>query len=491
MLPWNELKRIIAGWIRWCRLSRAVHWGLRGLALSLGAVFLIALVFVPWHWMSAFDYIVWVFWGSQIGLWSGFIIGFIWPLDTLRLIHSFDRMFGLEERVSTAIEVQTIVVRNLPGKDTLVKGWRDRQLADTLAAAKKVRPNKIKPFKWERKTLAFVYGMGLVLLVFWIVAQPQFNVTDKQRSSTRYLKTEMDLIQTCINEITHSDNLSQAQKDTLSAPYIEAKNKLQNVTTAQQAISVINQAQQKFQALSIPLSETQLQAVQDLGSIIGVTSQSPLSAVGRSLSGRDFTGAGQLLQKLSLKDLSSQDQSIFIEEFKTAGLAIKFTLPSLSQTMTDSAVVLQTGDVSTAQTSLEEAAAFIETLGNQSVSVEIALNAISNLESRKTVILQESIKGTQTVQSDNNNEQISLTPEAGLYQAGSVDNTGYESIYAPQVGEANNNNANLQDNAAANQVPYVDMLSSYNSINNQKIENGSVPEYLAPLVKDYFESISP
>ena len=489
MVQWNELRRILAGWLRWFRFSRAVHWGLRGLAISLGAVFLIGLIFVPWHIMDAFDFIAWVFWGSQIGLWAGFIIGFVWPINHTGMVHSFDRLFGLQERVSTAIEVQNIVVKNLPGKDILVKGWRERQLADTVMSARKIKPNAIKPFKWERKVIAFVYAIGIILAIFWIIAQPQFDLTDRQRSTTQYLKTEIELIQTKINEINAAQNLTQTQKDTLTAPYTDAKNKLQKASSPEQAIKILSQAQQKFYALTVSASETQMLAYQNLGQIIGKTNQSPLKAVGTALSNRDFVNAAQLLQNLQIKNLSPQQKQTLVNEFSSASEQIKFNQTALSQKMSDTVSSLENGNIDSSQSALKEVANLIGTMGNQTASAELAQNAAKDLENRKQVLQAQSEKKTQTSQNAN---AISSTPNASQNKTGiNLDNSSYESVYSPQSGESAAANTEQSGGTNSSQVPYVEIISSYSGTNEQKIQNGSVPGYLVPLVQDYFNSLTP
>ena len=73
-----------------------------------------------------------------------------------------------------------------------------------------------------------------------------------------------------------------------------------------------------------------------------------------------------------------------------------------------------------------------------------------------------------------------------------MDTTHMEQVYSPpDISGATNQGTNGVTNQDQNKMPYIDLLPAYTDANNKAIENGSVPSYLEPLIRNYFSSLAP
>jgi hypothetical protein len=508
MMQWNELKRIIGKWMRWHRFNQAVHWGLRGLALGLAAGVIVTLTQIPRHQINALEYIEWVFLCTQIGWILGFAGGFGWPVNERRLINWFDLIFNLQERVSTAVDVQRIVSRNLAGRDVLVNTWRDRQLNDTLEAARQVKPGKLNPFHWERSVLLLVYSLGFLIVVLWVIAQPQFQITENNRQATLYIKTEIGRMQKQVDDINQSSNLSQAQKDSLSAPLTDAINRLQTVTSPEQAIAVLNQTEEKFLSKSTPPNLKLAQTMLSLGQQLGRTNQSPFMEVGQALNRGDLAKAGQGLQAMDFNKLNTGQRQTAVNELNQAGQNLAFSNPQIGKELQAAAIAVKQGNYQAAQQFLQDAGKTMETTGNQIVESGISKRAATDLHQRQEVVSQAVSKPTPSRQGTA--LALQKTPAGansgspgGTNGTGALNSGSSESIYSPlqpdglaQPGAngqpASPGNGVLSNGTAGeSQVPYIDVLPSYSDAYHRALDNGDVPVYLQPVIRDYFSSLAP
>ena len=502
---WHELKTIIGRWKRWHRTNRAVHWGLRGLALGLLSGFAAILLLLPLHNINALEYIEWVFFCAQGGWFLGFIGGFAWPLNELRTIHWFDQIFGLQERVSTAVEIQRIVTRNMSGKEILLGGWRDRQLYDTVEAAKTIKPGKLNPFQWERPVLLLVYAMGFMIMVLWVYAQPQFQTTDSERQARFYLKTEMDRIQNALNDIKQAKNLTESQKSALSQPFTDAIKRLEKANSPEQAITALNQAEQQFRSMSTPPDNKKTQTLLSMGQQMGKTNESPFGGVGNALSTGDLVTAGQTLEGMDFSKMTQGQRQAAVVEMNQVGQSLKFSNPQISTEMQAAAIALQQGNFKTAQQFLQDAGRTIEQTGSQVVEAQVAKNAAVEMGQRQDYVNQQSAqtspgkKGT-VVAIQKTPGPFNSTPGADSSGGSTVisggGNGSTESVYSPsqtdgssQAAGQRNGNTLQSGSGGTSQVPYVEVLPAYTDAYHKAMDNGDVPVYLQPVIRDYFSAL--
>jgi hypothetical protein len=87
--------------------------------------------------------------------------------------------------------------------------------------------------------------------------------------------------------------------------------------------------------------------------------------------------------------------------------------------------------------------------------------------------------------------------------------TSYEQIYAPQLlggetgpqvglpgsdqpgGEVIGQGPTTPGQPGTSTVPYNEVYSQYEQINNQAIENGNIPAQFMQIIKNYFDSLKP
>src|SRR3990172_3495491 len=127
----TELHQYVSIWLLRWRLKEALVWAVRGLGGGLAAGLGLSLAARLTPFLSLPTLLQW---SLSLAL-GGFALAgagaLFWPRSALAAARTFDRLFALAERVSTALELS-----ERPGD---APAWlRHDQAADALAAAKRV-----------------------------------------------------------------------------------------------------------------------------------------------------------------------------------------------------------------------------------------------------------------------------------------------------------------------------------------------------------------
>ncbi|HEX6034199.1 MAG TPA: hypothetical protein VFY83_07170, partial [Anaerolineales bacterium] len=163
-----ELSQTVHSWIRRFRWQRALIWASRGfilgLALSLGSGFLgiYQAKLLRDEFLTLLISI-----SVLVPLLSG-SIAFLWPIAPLKAARTFDRIFHLQERVSTALELSQ---RPEPGSAEMI----DRQLQDAVTAARRVNPRRDLPLRYNLREGLVSLFLIVLMSVVWFRGETWFN----------------------------------------------------------------------------------------------------------------------------------------------------------------------------------------------------------------------------------------------------------------------------------------------------------------------------
>ncbi|MCS6910713.1 MAG: hypothetical protein NZM11_09135, partial [Anaerolineales bacterium] len=101
----REVDACLSAWLRRLRLRDSVRWAMRGLSVGLTAALSLSLFarLVPWQPLPVLIGLsaVLVLVGAMLGL----TIAYFWPRPRLAAARYFDRILGLAERTSAALEL--------------------------------------------------------------------------------------------------------------------------------------------------------------------------------------------------------------------------------------------------------------------------------------------------------------------------------------------------------------------------------------------------
>ena len=533
MMTITDLSVIFAGWLRWLRLRRAVNGALRGLLLGLAISLCVGLVGLFQARLLRSEFLALV--GAALVIFpiAGALLAGFWPVRRLDAARYFDRVFGLQERLSTALELHLpLHSHEAPGE--LVQ----QQLDDTVAAARKVKPGQALPLRLQARDGLLALILVALLGLTWFRGESFFQAAEQARSVQQAAAAQAEKIQTLITNTQNNPNLTPAQKQAITAPLQQALDQLNDNPSQEASVSTLVSTGQKLQALSSPKADQASQALQAAGSQAAGQSGSPLQSVGQKLAQGDMNSAASQLGQIDPSKLSPAQAGELASQLQDMAQGLAATNPQLAAQLNAAAKALKSGNTAAAQQALQQAAQSMAQAGQQAAFSQAAGQAAQQMQQGAGQMLAAGGSAT-TAQQGQGQPQASTgssqNPQngssgsgsghgqgqgtAGGQAAGSTpiqqgngpggkDQTTYEQIYAPSLlGGNNGQTLNLpssgQNGSVIGQgpvtpstsgqslVPYQQVYSQYDQANQQAIENGSVPLEFMQIIKSYFDSLKP
>ncbi|HEX9029141.1 MAG TPA: hypothetical protein VF823_08200, partial [Anaerolineales bacterium] len=311
-----QLNHILTGWLRWQRVRRAATFALRGLAGGLAADLLVAWIVLPQGRLLPGEFLVWWAALALIGAALAGVTAYLWPVRRLAAARFFDRRFGLQERVSTALQLATPGYISTPGN--LLK----LQQEDALAAAQLVRPRQALPLRFNRSELLLVLLLGLGLALLWSRSQPYFTAATQARQMHQAIVQETARVEDLRQKIQQDQTLTARQKETLAAPLNEAIQQLKQAQTPEQALAILEQSQQQLNSLNPSALQKQVQNLKHSGAQLAQQVGSPLQAAGQKLAAGDIPGTAQALQQIDLAGMSQAEKDALAQQLEQAAQSL-------------------------------------------------------------------------------------------------------------------------------------------------------------------------
>lgn len=517
----NRLSHTLQKWIRRMRLQRAVLWVVRGVAIALALSLLIGGVGLYQAKLLKREFLALVIlFATLIPIAIG-IVAYFWKISPLKAARYFDREFHLDERVSTALELSQADHAN---------EMIQKQLDDALSAARKVHPRRELPLRFKKLDAILILVFAALIGALWFRGDALFAAASHQRQVDVAIAEQQTKIAEMIKAINENDSLSAEQKQALTEPLLQAQQDLKDTKSLEGAVSVLTSTGEKMQALSATQSSQTMQALKESGSSLASQEGSPLGSLGKDLANGNFAKAASDLQNMNLSQMSAEELQKLAEQLDAMAESLASSNPQMAQQLKDAAQKIRAGDLAAAQQALNSAATQMAQVAQQAAAAQAASQAAGQMQSGASQLLAAG--GGQNPQPLANNQAGQNQGGAGggsgsgsapdSNQAGNEANnlpiqqnngagdggeSAYEQIYAPPLlGGAGGDTLGLPTSGDSGDVigaspttatdgqslvPYTDVYSQYNQVNNQAIENGDVPSQFMELIKNYFSSIQP
>jgi hypothetical protein len=540
MLSITDLSQTLNAWIRRLRLQRALTWALRGLIIGLALSLTVGSLGLYQARLLRNEFLTLVLSLSLLTPLLSGLTASLWRIQPLKAARHFDLLFHLEERVSTALELNGHPEHVPPEIIHL-------QLTDAVTASRNVNPSRALPLKLKLReglfALLFVALIGLV----WLRGEMWFTAAQHARAVQHAVEEQSAQIEELIKQIQANENLTEAQKQALTEPLKEAQQALQNNPSLESSVSVLTSTSEKLQALSDPQSQAMSEALKETGNQLSKQDGSPLQPVGQQLAQGNVINAANELANLNVSELSSSEQAQLANQLDALAQSLQSTNPQLASQLSQAAEALRNGDTAAAQQALSNAAQSLAQVGQQIASSQTASQAASQMQQGAGQVLAAGGGGQQANLGGQGNQpgqgqgpgqgsnQSSQTngnggagsgsgSDAGTNPTGSeagsdpiAQNNGpgdggvssYEQIYAPQLlGGEGGPQVNLPPSDQnggdvigqgpitpgdqnPSTVPYNEVYAQYEQINNQAIESGDIPPSFIQIIKNYFDSLKP
>jgi len=534
MTAMADLSPIFDAWLRWLRLRRAVDGALRGLLFGLALSLCVGLVGLFQTRLLRSEFLALVGTALVIFPVAGALLAALWPLRRIDAARYFDRVFGLQERISTALELHS------PGrKDKVPAELVRQQLDDAVAAAKRIRPSQSLPLRLQTREGLLSLILVALLALTWLRGESFFQAAQQARSVQQAATVQAQKIQTLLDKTQNNPDLTPAQKQALAAPLQQALSELNANPSKEASVSTLVSTSEKLQALSSPQAKQAAQAMQAAGNQAAGQAGSPLHSVGQALAQGKILSAATQLGQIDPSKLSPAQAGQLASQLQSMAQALSATDPQLASQLNAAAEALKSGDTAAAQKALQQASQSMAQAGQDAAFSQAAGQAAQQMQQGAGQMLaagggQQPGQGQQGQSQASNGASQATQNGAGSgsgsgheqgqgaasgQQAGSTPiqqgngssssgQTAYEQIYAPsllggngsqtltlpssgQTGTVVGQGPVTPSDPGQSLVPYQQVFSQYDQANQQAIENGSVPLEFMQIIKSYFDSLKP
>lgn len=542
----DELREHITAWSRRARLQRSLALLFFGLACGLGIALLIALASRAFPIMATSTVVVLAVTLAA----AGTLAAFAWPwlrsarTQPIEWARRFDRAFGLQERVSTALEIAEGDI------NTQSELLRNTQRRDTARSLEDVDAKKLLPFKLSRRDALVSLLFVIALVVALALPNPQQQILAQREELRRTITQQIQQMEQARQAIQQSA-LSDEQKKLAMDALDDARRTLEDPnTTPEEALAAINEAQATLDALNDEAARQQAEDLQRAGE--SLSPDELTNNLSNALSNQDFQRAAEEMRNLgndnqSGQPLNEEQMQRAANQLDQLARGVQNSDPQLAQQMRDAAQQMREGNSQQAQQSLEQAAQSMQQTQQQSAASQALDNAQQRAEAARQAIAEQASQqqqsqgqqagapqqGQMSQQAGQQNQQGQQgqqgaaipgeNPQAGSQQSSAVasqsgqpsqgdsrksdDFGSSDEVYAPQRLGSDGTQVVLPDSqgqAAPNAqgrpntapggnstVPYEQVYGDYSQAADDAIQTGQVPAEMRDYVRDYFSSLDP
>lgn len=359
----QELLTILDRWDRRLRLQRSILWTPRGLIFGLGAGILLAAVARLRPFLMPEQVLL----SSGIVLLVGLLttLGVIWlrQSEALATARLFDDLFGMKERVSTALEMAAGGIQS-PNEEIT-----QRLVEDTLQRAGQINPAAYLPLRTRGRDWLIALALAAVLALLIVLPNPQNDVLAEQQIFDATLQEQVESLEDLREQISQNDALDEEiQREMMEALDETIEQLTREEMSQEEAFATLSDLAEEMQqiaeesAAADPEEQARQQALrealQQAAEAMQEGEDQPAAETGEALSESDIQRAQAGLESLaeSVGEMSEAEQQALSEALEAAAQEIGEQDPALAESLQEAADALQEGDTEAAQEALEEAA---------------------------------------------------------------------------------------------------------------------------------------
>lgn len=445
-MPGVDLTQIVQHWARRARLQRSLQLAGLGLASGIGLALLVSLASRVTPLLTRNVLIALSIGLTVIGLLAGLLYPWLRAMrrSTVAWAREFDARFGLNERVSTALELTD---GRIQGKN---EGLRRKQRDDTEQAVGAVDARAQMPLRLSRRDLIVSALFLAALIVVLVLPNPQDRALAEREKMRNTLQQQAQQLEQVKKDIAAS-NLSEAQKNAAVQALEEAQRALTDPnTTPEQALAALNQAQAKLDALQDQATRDAQRDLSQAGQ--SLSSDQLTNALSDSLQNGDYERAADQLRQLGQRDngqpLSPEENQRVAQQLDQMARQVQNSDPAMADQLRDAAQQLREGRTEEAQRSLQQAAQSLEaTAQNASNNQQLEQAGQQAEQTRQTIAqaardAQQAQSQSQAESSGNNsNEQGQAGQTSSETQSAQAGASGQQDGQAGQTaagGQAEN-----------------------------------------------------
>ncbi len=402
----DALNGIVRAWDRRLRAQKTLVWLPRSVipGLILGLVMLLIARTRPFLANEQIVMITAV--AVLLGIATMLLVVWLRPRSNLEAARSFDVMFNLGERTSTALE---LIAGQIRSNDELTSF----QLQDAWEKARVVNANDQIPFIWDWRSWLGALGILGIFLLLLVLPNSQTEAANQGKEG----EIAITDAGTAVNEITQNIASDPALTDEERAQLLQELEK-----TSEKLAEPEVKPEEAFAALSDAESELREQAQnmdqaaqdQRAGMEQAAEALRELSEMAdapqQSQQGQQGQDAIQTLEQLqqNMEGMSEAERMETADALDQAAEALQDANPQAAQSLREAADALRNGDMQAAQNAMQQAAENMQQgqqeMQQQSSSAQQMNEAAQQLNNAAQQISQSSQPNAQNQQSSSESQ---------------------------------------------------------------------------------------
>jgi hypothetical protein len=449
----GELNQLVRGWDRRLRLQQLFTWLPRCLLPGLAIGIVIALISRLRPWLVSGQILLATGILLVLGLVAMLAVVWVWPRPGLVAARRFDRLFGLQERVSTALEL-------IDGRIHADEELLSLQIDDAWKMASAVRPAESLPLTWRWREWGGILVLAVILIVLLVIPNPQEAKIAQDTAQRAAIDAAADQLRQITEDVAADASLEPEDREQLLQTLQTSTNVLQQENvTPEEAFASLSDAQGALQEKADDLNQqanagqSGLQAASDALKNFQSPDQQPQNG---------SEGVSSALNNMmeDIPTMTQQQQQEAANSLEQAAQALQESNPDASQAMQQASNSLQgqNGDTSAAQQSLGQASDSIQQAQQQQQSQQASAQQMS----QSAQDLQNS--ANQVSQPSQQNQQQSQNGQDS--QNGQQGNQG-QNGQQNQQNQQNSQNSQQPNQNQSNQQPQQGQNNQQNQNNQQ------------------------
>lgn len=345
----QDISKLIAAWNVRLRLQQALHWLPRGLSAGLVAAIVIGVAARLRPILLQEQVLVVGLGAAAAGGLIAFVVVWLWPRPTLDYARRYDALFGLKERLSTALEL-------VAGRLVAVHGEiAALQLEDAVTKARSVdyRAHMPLTIRW-RDWLVALGLLALFLLVWWLPNQ-QAAVAAQQQAFAQALEGQVADLRDMREEVLSDSSLTEEEREAILNTLDETMETLEQPDVSrEEAVATLSEAEEQLREMADNAEDARRMG--DLAEAGAALNEEPAQELGEAMQQGDMESAAQHADLLGqrLEGLSEAQRQQLAEQLEQAAEALEGSNPEMAQQMREAAEALREGDLEGAQEALEQ-----------------------------------------------------------------------------------------------------------------------------------------
>ena len=380
------LRSYLRRWWRRSRWQATAIWLPRALLIGLWLSIALALATRIRPWLLQDELLRWSLLNSLACTFIVILWQWLWPRSPLQIARQFEIELGLQERLSTALELQAGTIQTSELLSTY-------QLRDSLTNAASIITNQAIAIRLPWREWCLFFASLLLLVTLIALPNPQDGLQRWQQAVARELSDAGAALEEARDSILNAESLDPTRRErflgdleeTLAALKNEALSREEAVASLYEATQYLEDSRaalaERAAAIENSLSRAETALRRDAG---GDNSERPA----------DLKTALQEWQQ-QLSSLSIEQRSLLAQALREAGEAFSETNPDLSRSLQQATIALEQDDLSATDDALARAITESETLQS-----EQDINSASRKLQRAAQNLETAAKDLAEVDSD-------------------------------------------------------------------------------------------